>query len=391
MKHAGLAARQTALQFRAQAQIQSGMIENWLKPSRIQFQQEQVSEGMEKFGQRISRYESDVPELDEVSLAIIGIGDKEADAVRRELYQTSFPFGTLKVADLGNARKAQGDFIIPLLQELMAGNICPVLIGQEDDLALSQFKAHNTFQPSVNLLCVQEAIPFHPKLETAAGCYLNSILNNKNQLFHFSVLGCQSHFVDEATFAELESRGFDCIRLGKARASLPELEPYIRDADLVSLHLSALKSTEAPGVAAPYPSGFFCEEACQISRYAGMSDKLSSIGFYGFKAEFDQRGQTAQVLAQMIWYFIDGFFNRKRDFPASMDDLVEYIVDIKGHDYQLTFWKSNKTGRWWLQVPVKTKQNLERHRLIPCSYNDYLLSLKGELPSRLFDAFKRFS
>jgi formiminoglutamase len=182
------------------------------------------------------------------------------------------------------------------------------------------------------------------------------------------------------------------IRLGKVKTAFSEIEPLLRDADMISFNLRALKSCDAPAVRNSSPSGFFSEEACQICRYAGLSDKLSSIGFYGYDSEFeiDRDKQTPKTLAQMIWYFIDGYYNRRNDFPVSMDGLMEYIVDFKGHDYQLTFWKSNKTGRWWIQVPVKTKKKLQRHQLIPCSYNDYLLASNEEIPERLINAFKRF-
>lgn len=86
-----------------------------------------------------------------------------------------------------------------------------------------------------------------------------------------------------------------------------------------------------------FPSGFILEEACQICRYAGMSDKLKAFGVFGFRSSMDRKTQTAQAVAQMIWYFLDGFHHRKGDFPASVEGLVEYVVDLKQLDYQLTF------------------------------------------------------
>jgi formiminoglutamase len=365
------------------------MLENWLRPVDANLAGE-LALTKEKFGTKIQRHEEALPKLTDTKIALVGIGEEEANAVRRALYPLSFPFGKMKIADLGNVRKEEPAFIQPLIRELLEGKICPVLIGYDNRFAHAHFDAHHSSQHAVSLVVVDERIAFHPKHSELEGNWLNPILQNKARLFHFGVIGCQTHFVDEAVFRDLEKRNFDCIRLGKARANLPEVEPLIRDADLLCFHLGALKQLEAPGTPDASPSGFFSEEACQISRYAGMSDKLSSIGFYGFDKDLDKGNQTARTLAQLIWYFIDGFYNRKNDFPASMDDLVEYIVDFKGHDYQLTFWKSNKTGRWWLQVPVKTKKKLERHRLIPCSYNDYLQASAEELPDRLMNALKRF-
>jgi formiminoglutamase len=121
-----------------------------------------------------------------------------------------------------------------------------------------------------------------------------------------------------------------------------------------------------------------------------MSDKLTSFGLYGYVAEQDRDGQTAQAAAQMLWYFLEGFFNRKGDYPADTAGLTEYVVDFPKLNYQLTFWKSNKSGRWWMQVPVATKRKHERHRLVPCSYQDYQLACREELPERLLQAMSRF-
>jgi formiminoglutamase len=92
----------------------------------------------------------------------------------------------------------------------------------------------------------------------------------------------------------------------------------------------------------------------------------------------------------MIWYFLDGFSNRKNDFPVSTKSLVEYVVESKMNDLQIRFWKSSKSGRWWLQVPAKTKRKHNRHRLIPCSYSDYLAACQEDIPDRLVSAIKRF-
>ncbi|HSK12544.1 MAG TPA: hypothetical protein VK907_04965, partial [Phnomibacter sp.] len=45
--------------------------------------------------------------------------------------------------------------------------------------------------------------------------------------------------------------------------------------------------------------------ACQICWYAGLSNKLSSIGFYEYNPLEDSKGQTASVIATMIWYLVE--------------------------------------------------------------------------------------
>ena len=46
-------------------------------------------------------------------------------------------------------------------------------------------------------------------------------------------------------------------------------------------------------------------------RYAGLSDKITSVGIFEYNQNLDVNGQTAFLLAQMIWYFIEGFIFRK--------------------------------------------------------------------------------
>lgn len=331
------------------------------------------------------------PALKGVRAAIIGIGDEDANAVRRALYPLAASFGKLKIADLGNIRKDSLSFIIPALVELMEARILPILIGNDVYFSLSLYKAAQQVLKNINLVVVDESIRLEPGEVQKSPPLLNPVvLDPEAQLFHLGILGYQAHFTPPEILREMENRNFDCVRLGFARNNFPEIEPIIRDADLCFFNLAAIKQSDAPGQPDPTPGGFSMEEACQICRYAGMSDKLKSFGVFGYRAALDQRQQTAQVTAQMIWYLLEGLYQRKGDFPASLDGLTEYIVELKQLDYPLTFWKSQKTGRWWIQVPVKTSRQHQRHRLIPCSYNDYKLACQEELPERIFNAFKRF-
>ncbi len=365
------------------------MLENWLTPVSKSLCQLAV-QNEARLGAHLKIHADMVPDLKQVRLAIVGIGAAEADAVRKHLYALSWPYKDLHLADLGNARREESSFIAPLIMELLQSGICPLIIGTEEGLLQGQFDAHHGWQKSVSLVLMDEKLALDPQSDGDKSHYLNGILKSKKKLFHFTVVGLQAHFLDEKVQRFADERHFDRLHLGRLRQGVHISEPFIRDADLVAFNLAALKRIEVPGVAQASPAGLFSEEACQIARYAGVSDKLQSIGFYGYRHELDTQGHTAAVIAQLIWYFIGGFADRKNDFPVSMDGLMEYIIPIKQYDYQLTFWKSSKSGRWWLQVPVNIGKGQKRHRLIPCDYQDYLDASKGELPERFLEAFRRF-
>ena len=292
------------------------MLQNWLKP--IPSSLSELADGLsdEHFGPRLVRFHHEFPDLKNVKIALIGLAEKEANAVRRELYTTVFPFQKLVVADLGNARKQDPTFLIQLIYELISGKVLPILIGSDASQIAAQFLAYQNTKSLVSVAVVDEKPRFSSKFvekeadstEKRAVAPLDSLLTPRHpMLFHFSQIGGQSHLTPPSALDFFEKNNFDFFRLGRSRTSLEETEPLVRDADLLAFHLAALKKNETPALPDSSPSGFTSEEACQLARYAGMSDKLTSFGVFGL----DSEGQTAQLVAQIVWYFIEGFFNRK--------------------------------------------------------------------------------
>lgn len=366
------------------------MLEHWLSPVNIDDQTSIEQLSKDQFGRNIVIHFEKFTDLKKVNVAILGISEAEANAARKSLYSLSYPFHQLRIVDLGNIRNGDSSFIIPIIAELLESNIIPILIGRGTKNIFAQFKAYQELKKSTNIVCIDEKVQYSYNLND--NTYLNKILQvEESNLFNLGIIGFQSHFTPDALLNMLAENSFDALRLGKIKASIEEAEPVIRDADMISFNLGALKRCDAPAVEFPTPSGLFSEEACKLCHYAGMSDKLTSFGIYGLTSEKDQYEQTAQVTAQMIWYFIDGVDHRRGDFPASMDGLVEYIVELKHIDKPVTFWKSKRSGRWWMQIPVRTQIEHERHRLLPCSYEDYAKACQNQLPDRLLNAYKRFS
>lgn len=360
------------------------MLHHWIRPVDQEIMLGNIDEDAPVLGRAISLYNEDNADLSGAHVALVGMGDVEADAVRRALYMMSFPFGGLKVTDMGNLRKPDVEFAVAPIRELIDSKIFPVLIGREASAMAAQYKAFLSLQQWINFVLADE------KLKSDEPHLHDVFYRKEAKLFHFGLLGCQAHFMLPDDWKLLEERHYDVVRLGTAHANPEMMEPVIRDADVMAFHIEALRQSDAPGQKKPSPGGFTMEEACQISRYAGMSDKLKSFSVFGYHQEWDVRDQTAQVIAQMIWYCLEGFYQRKGDFPVSTDGLTEYVVDMRDFDGPLVFWKSEKSGRWWFQLAVKAGRKPQRHRLIPCTYEDYRMACRNELPDRLIYAMRRF-
>lgn len=346
--------------------------------------------------------------VEDYSLGIIGMEEfrgNEAnlgcesgpDAIRKQLFQLK-NFPKLKILDVGNIKmgvsyKDSHFALKSTLHEMLKADIIPIVLGGDKTLLCAQQAAYYDLHfPFINILQIDEKFKMGNDVdeEITSENYLDHLVNQEpNLIFNFTQLGYQSYFVDALTLDINQKLGFENIRLGEVKEDIKETEPIVRDCDLLAFNVSALRQADASAYYQPSPNGFSADEVCQIVRYAGLSDRLSSIGFYDFNPKYDQQDQTAQIVAQAIWYFIKGVSERKKDYPVvNENDFNIYIVSSKEIGYDITFLKSKKSDRWWIKLPddhVKYKS----HQLFPCSYKDYQMALQDEIPTRWWKAYNK--
>jgi len=105
------------------------MLENWLKPVDTKNIVPLRSLSAHQWGKRALVFDSEIPDLTNVRMAVVGIDEEAADEVRRHLYMMTAPDKNTLIADLGNFRKVHPEFAIPVLAELLENGIIPVIIG----------------------------------------------------------------------------------------------------------------------------------------------------------------------------------------------------------------------------------------------------------------------
>ena len=160
---------------------------------------------------------------------------------------------------------------------------------------------------------------------------------------------------------------------------------------MLSFDVTAIRSADAPGNRNAQPFGLTGEEACQICWYAGLNEKLSSVGFYEYNPSFDDaHRKTASVIATMIWYFVEGYYHRKNDQNFRGNDFLKYSVSMPVEPEVITFYKSKLSEKWWMEVPYPHGHSrYSRNSIVPCSYNDYQVAVKGEVPERYISALAK--
>ena len=301
-------------------------------------------------------------------------------------------FGDLKPGlDLKDTYFALNDIVSSLLSQ----SVFPVILGGTQDLVYPLYQSYESFTKGVNLLSVDSRFDLinEDVLNINNRNYLGYIIKKEpNHLSGFTNLGYQSYLCQSDESHLLDKMLFETSRLGDLRENIKDSEPYLRNADIVTIDLSSIKQSDAPGTTSPSPNGIESHHACVMSRYAGMSDRVSSFGVFEFSEVYDTREQTVNLISQIIWYFLEGFSLRVNDSPSINNINVKYqkyIIPIKDSELQFIFYKSKDTGRWWFSSSMEFHDEANyKEKIIACSYEDYLQTLEGDIPKRIYRILK---
>lgn len=346
---------------------------------------------------------TDVPDLDKIDIAILGVlenrgnGNENQDAnldnFRLQFYSLFPGNWSQSIADLGDllAGETLEDTYFALKEicaSLIKRKIIPIVIGGTQDLTYAIYRSYDSLEQMVNLAVIDNKFDLMISEQTQPKeSYLNRIiLEEPNNLFSFSNIGYQTYFNSQEQLDLLEKLYFDAFRLGEIISDHTIAEPILRDSDLVSLDMNAVKSESSGNVKEFNPNGFDGIQICTLARYSGISDKVSCFSVFNHQYSKNE----SVLLSQIIWYFIEGVHLRSHEYPfGSHSNYFKYIVPID--DEELIFYKSDKTERWWIEIPKINNiyNNTATNSLLPCSKEDYLAACNQEYPERYWKAQRK--
>lgn len=342
-----------------------------------------------QLAKHIKTHEEEMPDISDVDIVLVGVGESRGsgmfdalndapDAIRKQLYQLHYWHTDVKIADIGNIKTGATlndsyAAIKTVLTELMRKNKTVVLLGGSHDITLAQYYAFKELQKLVEVTCIDATIDLRGESSIRSENFLMELLTSEpNLVKHYNHIGFQSYFVHPRMLETMDKLRFDCHRVGYAKEKMEEMEPVLRNTQLLSFDINAIKHSDAPANECS-TNGFTGEEACMLTRYAGLSNTIKSFGIYGYQPQADVSELTAKQIAQMLWYYIDGKSRSKQE--SSLEDKAafnEYHTVFAEVD--TVFLQSRKTSRWWMQLPNK--------KMIACSYNDYVSASRNEIPER---------
>ena len=343
-----------------------------------------------------------LPELKGLTIALIGLNEYRnsffhnssynVNQFRRVFYELYPGNWNLSIADLGDLPNGENveDTYFAIKEigiHLKQMNIIPIFIGGSHDLMFPLYEVFQNFKQLVNIVSVDRSFDFSQEDDLISGrSYMSKIIMEKpNVLNNYTNIGFQSYYCAEEEKDLMEKLYFDSIRLGQILNKPALAEPVFRDADVVGFDLKCLSWHAIADPLKGQPNGIDSRTICSMTRYAGISDRINFVGFF----EIPSTLMTDQLLAQMIWYLIEGVQLRFNEYPVNTKDFLKYSVTLS--DQIMIFYKSDKSNRWWIELTNNSYLNnkIKSTTLIACTEKDYLDSMQDKIPERWYNAVKR--
>ena len=349
--------------------------------------------------------------IEEADIAIVGVPEVRnawenpscslaPDEIRRQFYQL-YPWRkNVRIIDLGNLRLGKDiedtyGAVSEVVAFLVENNVIPVILGGSNDLAFANYRAYELMERVANVVAIDACFDLgNENIPIRSNAYVNKmVLQQPNFLLNYANIGFQSYMNSPESVNMMESLFFETYRVGLMRRNLEEVEPVVRNADMVSLDISAVRRPDAPGCPHNSSNGFYGEEICQIAKFVGLSDKLSSFGIYEYDPTLDFNNQTSQLIAHILWSFVEGFMFRLNEGQfKNKNDYRQFNISVTGALEEMVFFNSKKSDRWWVIVPMYQKDKDQvQHYYLPCSQRDYQLACEDKISDRWWRTYHKIN
>ncbi|MHC1703523.1 MAG: arginase family protein [Tenuifilaceae bacterium] len=340
------------------------------------------------------------PAINHGDIILLGIGENRnssntgastaPDRIRNYLYSLSGLPLKSRVVDIGNIKSTKSpsdtySATIDLIDFFATKKTTIIVIGGTQEISIPIYQAIKKSKKRVEISFVDSRLDIGTNDgDFGSTSYLSQLLSeSQKDLFNISIIGYQGYLIDQQ-IEKFTKSNHETLRLGFVRGNFREVEPSIRDTDFLSFDLSAIRYSDCPGTFFPSPNGLYAEEACQLARYSGLSDKTCCFGVFELNTEKDASGQSAHLAAQLVWHFIEAYNQRKgesTDYQTS--NFKKFIVNSSTPGIDMVFYKSLISDNWWMEIPTSNLDLFPDGKIITsCSYNDYVIASKQELPDR---------
>ncbi len=310
------------------------------------------------------------------------------ETIKYELYSLYSGNWNVSILDLGVIHHGENTsdthFLVKeILHQLLNNKTIPIVLGGSQDLVYPIYRAYDGIKYMLNLVNIDYKFDLGDSNDVLNhSSYLSHMVVNKPyNLFNYANIGYQTFLNSQEEISLLEKMFFESYRLGELAEDIKSMEPVLRDADIVTLDIRSIEN-KSLNQGNLNPNGISSREICALSRYAGLSDKVSSFGVFELQEAFSSASK--KLIAQVLWYFIEGVSYRiDEKVNVNNSNFLRYQVPVE--EYTLVFYESQLSERWWIEIPFDLNSDnnkLKQHTLLPCDKSDYLSACNQELPDR---------
>lgn len=334
--------------------------------------------------------------LESFDIALIGVNEsrlcqyqgvsQDFSKLRSEFYQLYRGAWNVKMLDLGNIEPgetvADTHFAVKSLsRKLMEYKVVPIFLGGGQDAMLPIYRSMDDLYHMVNVVNIDSHFDLgEVDADLDHTNYVGKMVVQKPyNLLNYMVLGYQTYYQSADEIALFENMFFDAVRLGQVGNDLTQVEPYLRDADIVGLDIRSIA-----GAASGRVNGLSGREVCALARYAGLSDRVKVFGLFELSRDYLL---PHDLLAQIMWYFVEGYSLRNGEYPVNIDDSYTRYT-VAQEDTDVVFYKSGLSKRWWMEMPFSSLVDNKpvQHTLLSCTESEYQEACRGNLPDRWLKA-----
>ena len=214
-------------------------------------------------GKLIEVYEEEFPDLLQADLILVGCREERGarrsrtlisgpDMIRRQFYQLHHWHSDLRLADVGNIKSGStlADTYAALrsvMNELIGLGKTVIILGGSHDLTLAQYQSYVSRKKLIEVACVDALIDINIESSLKSENFLMELLTDEpNFIHHYNHIGFQSYYVHPRMLETMDKLRFDCFRVGKVKEFIDEMEPVLRNSNMLSFDISAIAHAYAP-------------------------------------------------------------------------------------------------------------------------------------------------
>ena len=253
-------------------------------------------------------------------------------AIRKMLGSTALHLpGNLPILDYGDIftldqdMESSHDVISSIVQDLLATNHFPVLLGGGHDLAFAHGRGVLNYVKDKGEKLGIINLDAHFDLRALgkgkghSGSPFLQLSDENPSDFHYLALGIQRAANPKSLFETAERLKAKYIvmedfRLHNWEFIQEQILWFIDSTDKIylSIDMDGFSSAFAPGVSAPSPMGFNPQIAFKVFELIVKSKKLISLDIAELNPQYDQDNATARLAARAVEYIV----RKKFDFPS---------------------------------------------------------------------------